>query len=75
MRTEILNWLIFTTCSKTDTDTYVTEQVVRDRQTGKILFVPAAVTPSKNNATPFTHMTQDTVASYSNFRYYSGAWA
>jgi hypothetical protein len=56
---------------KADIDSAVKNSVVRD-QTGRIAFVPAAVTPGKNNATPYIDMTVDTVASYSNFRYYSG---
>ena len=53
---------------KSDIDRAVENSVVRDDVTGAIVYVPAAVTQGKNNATPYTHMTQDTVASYSNFR-------
>ena len=55
---------------KTDIDRAVRNSVVRDDAdaTGAIVYVPAAVTQGKNNATPYAHMTQDTVASYSNFR-------
>ena len=58
---------------KVDIDSAVRHSVVRDNQTGTVAFVPAAVTPGKNNATPYVDMTADTVASYSNFRYYAGA--
>ena len=54
---------------KVDIDNALRHAVVPDNTTGATLFVPAAVTPGKNNATPYDHMTQDTVASYSNFRY------
>lgn len=53
---------------RVDIDNALRHSVVLDNATGTILFVPAAVTPGKNNATPYAHMTQDTVASYSNFR-------
>ena len=55
---------------KTDIDAALARSVVRNAS-GQIIFVPAAVTPGRNNATPYTTMTQDTVASYSNFRYRS----
>ena len=55
---------------KTDIDAALARSVVRNAS-GQIIFVPAAVTPGRNNATPYTTMTQDTVASYSNFRYFS----
>jgi hypothetical protein len=36
-----------------------------------IVFVPSAVAPAGTTPTPYPTMTTDTVASYSNFRYYS----
>ena len=36
-----------------------------------ITFVPIAVVPHGTKPPPYSSMTQDTVASYSNFRYYS----
>ena len=56
---------------KIDIDRAMMRSVVRNSTTGKVVFVPAAVTPGANNATPYTTMTQDELASYSNFRYYS----
>ena len=55
---------------KVDIDAALERSVVRN-SSGHVVFVPAAVTPGANNATPYTTMTMDTVASYSNFRYYS----
>jgi hypothetical protein len=56
---------------KKDIDAVVARSVVRNSTTNAIMFVPAAVTPGANNATPYGDMTSDTLESYSNFRYYS----
>ena len=56
---------------RADIDRALNHSVVLNAS-GHVRFVPAAVTPGRNNATPYRDMTMDTTASYSNFRYCGG---
>jgi hypothetical protein len=53
---------------KKDIDCALNSSVVRDESTDKVIFVPCAVVPTGTTAKPYTSMTVDIVASYSNFR-------
>ena len=53
---------------KKDIDRALNSSVVRDESTDKVIFVPCAVVPTGTTAKPYTSMTVDIVASYSNFR-------
>ena len=55
---------------KADIDASLLASVGRD-SSGQVTFVPSCAIPHGTTAPPFESMTQDVVASYSNFRYYS----
>ncbi len=55
---------------KADIDAAVSASCVTNAS-GHVTFVPAAVAPTGTKPTPYASMTTDTLASYSNFRYYA----
>jgi hypothetical protein len=56
---------------KIDIDRSLEQAVLRDKTTDEVLFVPSAAVPANTTVKPYPDMTYSTVATYSNFRYYS----